>query len=628
MLPLPVAVAWQAPGVSSLHAFETRKSQILDRVDILDLVSEHVSLKQRGPRWVGLCPFHSEKTPSFTVRPDMGFFKCFGCGKGGDVFSFVQFRENVSFVESMRMLADRAGVEMGDAGQTDASGPSRADVARVNAWAMKFFQGQLLNPQVGRSAREYVAGRKISDEMVERFGIGLATGESPGLQEAAARAGIANTLLVEADLLRRGESGDLYETFRNRLMFPIRDATNRVVGFGGRTLGDDRAKYLNTRQNLLFDKGRGLYGIDLARQVMSDRGRVVVVEGYTDVVACHQAGFTEAVATLGTAMTEMQVDLLRRYTDRIILLFDSDEAGTAAADRAIQVALPRCVAVQLARIPDGKDPSEFLGRGGVEDFSDVLNGAVDALEFKWTQTRRRFQGGQRDGQRREAVMDFLRVVAGGIDTNAVDAIQRGLLVNQVAHLLRMDRGEVDRMMTRLRSRRESRPATEQAPAVAVRPVAERGAEQAAWTTLLEVLLNEPGVLADLDDLPDVGRIVDERDQRIAAVVRSLFAELGEFRLADVLARLNDPLEVERVMVLAHRGAERGNYEQTFGVNVERIRSALQEVSAERRHADLVAESGGVVSAEQDRIRLESIGQEARKRRGFAPRRHVRREMGT
>ena len=615
-----------------MHAFETKKSQILDRVDILDLVSEHVSLKQRGPRWVGLCPFHSEKTPSFTVRPDMGFFKCFGCGKGGDIFSFVQFRENVPFIEAMRMLADRADVEMGDAGQGDANGPNRTDLARVNAWAMKFFRGQLLNPQVGRSTREYVTGRQISDEMAERFGIGLATGQSPGLKEAAARAGIAESLLIEADLLRSGERGDLYETFRNRLMFPIRDATSRVVGFGGRTLGDDRAKYLNTRQNLLFDKGRGLYGIDLARQVMSERGRVVVVEGYTDVVACHQAGFAEAVATLGTAMTEMQVDLLRRYTDRIILLFDSDEAGMAAADRAIQVALPRCVAVQLARIPDGKDPSEFLGRAGPEAFSDVLNGALDALEFKWIQTRRRFEGGQPDGQRREAVLDFLRVVAGGIDTNAVDAIQRGLLVNQVAHLLRMDRGEVDRMMTRLRSRRDSQPAPVEAPveapAVAVRPVAERGAEQAAWTTLLEVLLNEPGVLPDPDDLPDVGRIADERDRRIATVVRMLLDELGEFSLADVLARFNDLLDVERVMALAHRGAERGNYEHTFGVNVERIRGAMQEESAERQRAELVSPSDGVDSPEQDRIRLESVGQDARKRRSFAPRRHVRREMGT
>ncbi|MCH8967155.1 MAG: DNA primase, partial [Planctomycetes bacterium] len=325
-----------------MHDFELKKRQITDRLDILAVASQHVRLKRSGRRWVGLCPFHSEKTPSFTVTPDLGLFKCFGCGKGGDLFSFVQMRENVPFGEAFRMLADRAGVEL-VAGPTERSqGPGRVDVAKVNEWALRFFRANLTSAELGKNARDYLRGRGFSDEIVERFELGLATDGAPAIKDAAKRAGFDAPLLLGADLVREGDSGGAYETFRNRLIFPIRDATGRVVGFGGRTLVDDRAKYLNTRQTVLFDKGRGLYGIHQARTAVQERGRAVVVEGYTDCLAAHQAGFTETVATLGTAMTESQVDLLRRDSDAIILRFDSDDAGEAAADRAIHVALPRC----------------------------------------------------------------------------------------------------------------------------------------------------------------------------------------------------------------------------------------------------------------------------------------------
>ncbi|GAG39517.1 unnamed protein product, partial [marine sediment metagenome] len=246
--------------------FELKKGEILSRVDIVDVVSESVALKQRGKRWVGLCPFHSEKTPSFTVTPDLGLFKCFGCGKGGDVFSFIQYRENVPFIEAMQILADRVGVDLDRKGSGDPSsgGPTRADLARINDWAVGFFRRNLLASETGRSAREYLRGRNVADATAESLKLGLATDSGASLLEAATRAGVHRSLLLAADLVREGDRGRAYDTFRHRLMFPIRDATGRTVGFGGRTLGDDRAKYINTRQNGLFDKGRNLYGIDLA----------------------------------------------------------------------------------------------------------------------------------------------------------------------------------------------------------------------------------------------------------------------------------------------------------------------------------------------------------------------------
>jgi DNA primase len=564
-----------------LRDFELKKRQILDRVDILDLVSEHVSLKRSGRRWVGLCPFHTEKTPSFTVSPEYGSFKCFGCGKSGDSFSFVQFRENVTFAEAMGLLADRVGVELGSGHCDESAGPARTDLVKVTAWAARYFRAQLLDKAIGREAQEYLRGRHISDATAEQFGLGLAIQDVSGLSNAAARAGIDRAMLLATDLMRQGDSGRCYDTFRNRLMFPIADATGRVVGFGGRTLGDDRAKYLNTAQNALFDKGKSLYGLPAARQGIAERGRVIVVEGYMDCLAAHQAGFTETVAALGTALTETQVDVLRRHCDQMILLFDSDEAGEAAAERAIHVALPRCVTVRLAHVPGGEDPSDFLSHAGKEKFSDLLNRAVDALEFKWLRTQERFRGMGSDQRRRDAVLEMLRLVAEAADTRAVDTIQRGLLVNQVAHLLQMDRREVDDTMRRLRRKRTYVSAPPGTGVVESPRRVPPDSEQAAWTHLLEVLLNEPALWSVLDEPLDANRIADAQDRRIATVVFELAGQTGEFSPTDVSARFQEPECVARVMELVERGARRGNYENTLRLALERIRSALRNEEVER-----------------------------------------------
>jgi DNA primase catalytic core len=604
-----------------LHRFEQNKRQVLDRVDIVELVSEHVALKRSGRRLVGLCPFHSEKTPSFTVSPDYGSFKCFGCGKSGDVFSFVQYRENIPFVEALTLLADRAGVELSTASGSDstAGGPSRSDLIKVNEWAAKFFRSRLQDEAVGESARAYVVQRGISDSIAERFELGLAVEGGTNLVAAAKRAGFAADCLLAADLIRRGDSGETYDTFRNRLMFPIRDASHRVIGFGGRTLVDDRAKYLNTAQNALFDKGRHLYGIHLAREAIAQRGRAVVVEGYTDCVAAHQAGVTEVVAALGTALTESHVDLLRRYADTLILLFDSDRAGEAAAERAIRVAVPRCVSVRLARIPEGEDPSEFLGRAGSEAFSDVLNRAIGALEFKWKLAEDRYRDNESDSSRREAIVGFLRLVAEAADTQAVDAIQRGLLVNQVAHLLRMDRSEVDGLMVRLRSRR-AEAASSVAQGVSPQRQVPRDSEQAAWIHVLEVLLNEPAVWsADRLEL-DASRIASMRDRGIAGVVFELVQRLGEFHLEEVTAHFQDAEDVARVTELAELGLKRKNYEETFLLACERIREGRILAEVERNKELYFTDQTSGETTEESRELVAGIINGAKTRRHYVPRR--------
>jgi len=606
-----------------LTSFESDKQQILDRVDLVGLISEHVALRQRGPRWVGLCPFHAEKTPSFTVNPDMGIFKCFGCGKGGDIFTFVQDKERVSFVEALEMLADRAGVELhrrGDVNQNQVEGASRKEIAKANAWAASLFQRNLADPAKGKSTRAYLDGRGLSPDIVATFGVGLALDDGDSLVSAAAKDGLSVQLLIAADIIRRSEHGQnrAYDTYRNRLMFPIRDMTKKIIGFGGRTLGDDAAKYLNSRQNPLFDKSRSLYGIDLARESIVTTGRAIVVEGYTDCLAAHQAGFTETVATLGTALTLAHVDILRRYGNQIILLFDSDQAGDSAAERAIKVSIPRCIKVRLAHIPEGQDPSSFLAENDKELFADVLNAAIDALEFKWKLTQRRFNSESSESARREAILDFLRVVAEGMSTGAVDAIQRGLLVNQVAHLLRMDRSEVNRLIAGLAPRRsqDDRLSEPGARAGSARREVPANSEQAAWTRLLEVLLSEPGAVPDMGLLPDIERITNDRNKRLASIAMALKDQLGEFRLGDVLARCQSPEDAQRAGVLARVGSERGNYVATATLAIERIQCAREQNELEHRKAALLGEG----LEEKDRTANLAAIHEAAKRRGhFAPR---------
>ncbi|MFQ5495466.1 MAG: chorismate synthase, partial [Phycisphaerae bacterium] len=534
-----------------------------------------------------------------------------------------------AFMDALRILADRADVELADRSPRHSSGPGRAELAKVNDWAMRFFRSRLCDPSIGRAARAYLADRGFGNEIGERFALGLAAEAAPELAGAASRAGYGVEVLIAADLLRRSESGRVYETFRNRLMFPIRDATNRVVGFGGRTLVDDPAKYLNTRQNVLFDKGRGLYAIDRARTAATRSGRFVVVEGYTDCLATHQAGIEETVATLGTALTESQVTLMRRYCDVAVLLFDSDKAGDAAAERAISVALPHGLQVRLARIPDGKDPSDFLHKHDVAEFSALLNAAVDALEFRWFQTKQRFEADGSDAGRREAVRDFLTLIARIADSRAVDAIHCGLLVNQVAHLLRMDRGEVYSLMSGLRSRAGRRgDVSALSGAREAASPAPRDAEQAGWARLLEVVLNDATLLGSSDVLPDLTRIVDPRLRRIASAVFGLGKGGDAGSLAVVLAGLDDPVDVRIATELADRGQKRGNFENTFRWALARINGSTQPdgLGDGAPPASTPSLQDGPQGGSTDP--LERLSHGVKNHRSFAPRRMIRRATGT
>lgn len=600
----------QFPGRALIDT-HSLKEQIRQRIDLVGLISEHVVLKRAGKDFVGLCPFHQEKSPSFSVSAAKGIFKCFGCGAGGDVFSFIQRRENVEFPEALRLLADRAGLDSSTAPRRS-SGPSRVDLAKINAWAATEFHKLLKEPGTGDVARQYLAGRQINDEMISRFSLGFSGADEGRLRAAAKRAGFDESALRAAGLMQIGASGDAYAVFRSRLMFPIRDSMNRVIGFGGRTLIDEKAKYLNTAQNALFDKGQNLYGVDLARQGMTRTRVAIVVEGYTDCIAAHQFGFDHTVATLGTALTEDQVNLLRRWADKIVLVFDSDDAGANAADRAIGVALKHNLSVCIARVPEGKDPCDFLMGRGAGPFEETLNLAVDALGFKWQRTCERFASQEQGGGRRQAVGEFISLVAQSVRFGAVDAITRGLMVNQISQLLAIPAGEVHNLLSDAARKQARTP--DASPASTVATTASRvdtlDAEQAAMTTLLAVLLNEPGLYSEAIEVFKPERLADEQVRRIANQVESLCREVGEFRLAELLDALLHPEDATRVADLVYHGGRFGDLAETLAgcrVRLEEIMTRRQLRQSAERLLGGVSESPDAAVAPRDGATLTGFG---------------------
>ena len=344
------------------------KIEVAEKNRIEDVVAEYVVLsKHSGSNRFGLCPFHNEKTPSFSVSPSKQIYYCFGCGKGGDVISFIRDVENITYPEAMEFLARRAGIPV-PVTEEDEESKKRARIYALNKEAARFFYGQLSTPD-GAAARQYVASRRITPTTVTNFGLGYAPDRWSGLQEAMRAKGFTEREMVDADLIRPGKNG-YYDTFRNRLVFPVIDVSGRVIGFSGRAIGDNTPKYLNSRDTPVFSKGHNLFGLNLAKK--SKTGYIILVEGNVDVVSLHQAGFDSAVASLGTSLTDEQARLLSRYTDQIILAYDSDGAGLKASQRGIRILEKLNVRVKVLRWDGAKDPDEYIKLKGAGAFQNLI----------------------------------------------------------------------------------------------------------------------------------------------------------------------------------------------------------------------------------------------------------------
>ncbi len=358
--------------------------QIRAAVDIVEVVSDYVRLERSGRGWKGLCPFHNERTPSFHVDPDKQLFYCFGCHAGGNVFHFVSRIEGVPFGEAVRRLAERQGLSVTGLEETpeEERRRRRQEALRLaNEVAVRFYRHSLHGP-VGEEARRYLAQRGLSAEVVERFELGYAPPGWENLARELVRQGIPAEVGVAAGLLVPGKEGRPYDRFRHRVMFPIRDAEGRAVGFGGRSLDGTEPKYLNTGETALFQKGRLLYGLHRAREPIRRGGRALVVEGYVDVISLAQHGVDWAVAPLGTALTGEQVRLLARFAREVILAFDGDRAGTSAAERSLDVVAAAGLTVRVLLLPDGHDPDTYVQEAGAEGFLQLLERALPLMEFR------------------------------------------------------------------------------------------------------------------------------------------------------------------------------------------------------------------------------------------------------
>ena len=354
--------------------------EVRSRNDIVDIISGYVRLQKRGSNYFGLCPFHNEKSPSFSVSPGKQMYYCFGCGAGGNVITFLMEYENYTFAEALKVLADRAGVPLpqeDNSREAKAREELRTTLLKINKLAASFFYWQLHQPQ-GEIGYRYFKNRALTDETIKRFGLGFA-GKSGGLYQFLKGKGYDDAILKETGLFAIEERG-ARDKFWNRVMFPIMDVNNRVIGFGGRVMGDGTPKYLNSPETKIFDKSRNLYGLNYARTAREDY--LLVCEGYMDVIALHQAGFSNSVASLGTALTSQHANLLKRYTNRVILTYDSDGAGIRAALRAIPLLKEAGISTKVLNMKPYKDPDEFIKNLGADEFRKRIGQARNSFLFE------------------------------------------------------------------------------------------------------------------------------------------------------------------------------------------------------------------------------------------------------
>ena len=404
--------------------------EVRSKNDIVDVVSQYVKLTRKGSSYFGLCPFHNEKTPSFSVTPGKQMYYCFGCGAGGNVFNFIMEYENYTFGEALKHLADRAGVElpkMEYSKEVRQKAREKAELLEINKQAAQYFYYQLRTDK-GYRGYEYLKDRGLSDETMRKFGLGYSDKFSDGLYRFLKSKGYSDERLRESGLFNVDERHGMYDKFWNRVIFPIMDVNNRVIGFGGRVMGDAKPKYLNSPETKIFDKSRNLYGLNIARTTR--KKYLILCEGYMDVIAMHQAGFNNAVASLGTALTSGHASLLKRYTQEVLLLYDSDEAGIRAALRGIPILREAGVNSRVVSLKPYKDPDEFIKNMGPEEFEKRLDEAKDSFLFRVSVAEDEFSMDEPQGQNRffERCAEMLLELK--------DELERNLYIDAVVKIYR------------------------------------------------------------------------------------------------------------------------------------------------------------------------------------------------
>ena len=556
-------------------------SRVQQATDIVEIIAEHLSLTKKGKEMVGLCPFHADHRPSMYVNPAKQIFKCFACGAGGDAIKFVQLRENLSFGQAIGRLAERAGIKLepirtGRNSRQD-EGPDPSQLVRVNAWVQKFWTANLKDEQKGKMAREYIEQRKITEESAQNWQLGYASDSWDELTNAAKAAGISNKLLMDAGFVVEKNAG-CYDKFRNRLMFPIVDATGRVIAFGGRTLGDDPAKYMNSPATVLFDKSNCLYGLDKARHEIVATGTAVVVEGYTDVMMAHQFGCRNIVAALGTSFTAGHARILRRYAKRIVLVFDSDIAGAAAANRALEVCLAGQIDIKLTFAPDGKDPCDFILTEGKDAFDKLVADSVDVMEYKWKRLTDELEGSDNITDKRTAIQEFIQSVGTAVKAGRLDGLATGLIVAKLSGIIGVSKEHINRQLARRTANLHSSAvlSTENQKVVSV-DIGE-GFLARAQQQILEILLNEPELFGRIDGEISVEQFDIPLLREIAVPLFGFLAIGHRPEIAELLGQIESVEAAKAVTDLA----EAGRLKKGKGDSTETLKKAVNALKVSIR----------------------------------------------
>ncbi len=496
-------------------------AQLRLKCDIENVVSRYVQLKRAGSSIIGLCPFHNEKTPSFHVRPDKGYFHCFGCGAGGDVISFVMRMENLSYQEAVVQLAESVGMEIPKReGYSGEAAQRRKAIFEMNRKAARFFYDELKSPR-GKDALAYFHNRGLTDKTITRFGLGYSPDSWDSLFKYLVAEGykiedIKASGLVTVSQKEDGKSARIFDRFRNRVMFPIIDQKGNVIGFGGRTMGNDVAKYLNTAETSVFKKGQNLYAINIAKS--SQEKGLILCEGYMDVIALHQAGFSNAVATLGTALTPQQAKLIKRITSDVVLCYDSDEAGRNATKRAIDILSNEEIRVKVITVTGGKDPDEFIKTHGAASFRKLIEGGVNRVDYKLNEIRGRYSIDIPE-EKVECMKEMVAVLAG-----LRNKIELEIYIKRVSEQMEISaesiQAEINVYLRRLSMKRANdekrktvndtvRPADKVNPQRSQNPRA-----AAAEDAVITVMLNSPEYLSDITGILSADDFVTDFNRKV------------------------------------------------------------------------------------------------------------------
>ena len=543
------------------------------KTDIEDVISTYVTLKRRGATLVGLCPFHNEKTPSFTVYPATQSFYCFGCGAGGDAITFLKKIENLDYLDAVKTLAQRAGLQMPQEGFDDSLSKRRRRILEMNREAARFYHSVLLSPE-GKVGYDYYIGRALSAATINHFGLGFAPNQWDALLKHMRAKGYQPAELVDAGLARKGQKG-YYDNFRNRVMTPIIDVRGNVIAFGGRVLDDSKPKYINTGDTLVYKKTNELFALNFAKDSKEDA--LILCEGYMDVIAMHQAGFTNAVAGCGTALTTEQVRLISRYAKEVILTYDADEAGQKALQKAMTLFDQTDVKVRIPALVGGKDPDEIIRTYGRDKFKGMLEGASNETEFRLLALRRQYNLATTQGK-----IDF---IGGALQILAtLPPVEQDLYVSRLSEELGVERQNMKVQLQDLVRRQGNRREKREFKRIVQENMRKTARETMATDASLRKLRAEDRLISLLLRYPDCSRLCKDFDpqwltpgfaQRVFTLILQRLENGDGTELMDLRDRLTDD-EMGRLSGIIARGGESADAKQEFSDCLQTIRAEQQK----------------------------------------------------